>query len=191
MTGPTVIAPGEGEVLGDAPDRRVELLADHEALHVTWTRFGPRRDGADLHVHRRHTDLFYVLAGEFTARLGPAGDEIALAAGNLIRLPPMVVHGFRNASDGELRFLNLHAPGEGFADYMRGLRDGRKVDFDQWDPPEDGGRPVSEATIGPLEQPVEVEGLVISEVTGDAGFEHGWLFALEDGRFLGVELRRR
>ena len=36
----------------------------------------------------------------------------------------------------------MHAPGEGFADYMRGLSD-----FDQDDPPEDGGRPASEAGI--------------------------------------------
>jgi hypothetical protein len=27
-----------------------------------------------------------------------------------------VVHGFRNGSDAELRYLNLHAPGQGFAD---------------------------------------------------------------------------
>ena len=66
MNEPTVIAPGGGEVIGDAPDRRVEILSEHDALHATWSRFGPRREGADLHVHRRHTDLFYVLAGELT-----------------------------------------------------------------------------------------------------------------------------
>ena len=45
-------------MIGDAPDRRVEILSDHDALHATWSRFGPHRDGADLHIHRRHTDLF-------------------------------------------------------------------------------------------------------------------------------------
>lgn len=30
---------------------------------------------------------------------------------------------------------------------MRGLRDGRPVDFDQADPPADGGRPSTEALI--------------------------------------------
>jgi hypothetical protein len=58
MSEPTVIAPRAGEVVGDAPDRRVEILADHDALHATWSRFGPGREGADLHVHRRHTDVF-------------------------------------------------------------------------------------------------------------------------------------
>jgi hypothetical protein len=59
-----------------------------------------------------------------------------------VYIPPLVVHGFRNANDAEVRYLNFHAPGQGFADYMRGLSD-----FDQADPPEDGGRPASEASL--------------------------------------------
>src|SRR5919202_1844762 len=147
-----VVAPGAGEVIGDAPDRRVEILSAHPSLHVTWSRFGPRRDGADLHVHHRHTDLFYVLAGEMTVRLGPHGDEVGVAAGTLARVPPLVVHGFRNGTDLELRYLNLHVPGAGFADYMRGLRDRRPVAFDQDDPPADGGRPAGEA-VGAAAEP--------------------------------------
>ena len=137
-----VIPPRDGEVVGDAPDRRVEILSDHDSLHATWSRFGPRRAGASLHIHHRHSDLFYVLAGELTVKLGPEGDETVLPAGTLARVPPLVVHGFRNGSDAEVRYLNFHAPGEGFADYMRGLSD-----FDQDEPPEDGGRPVAEAGL--------------------------------------------
>ncbi len=111
----SVIPPRGGEVIGDAPERRVEILADHDTLNATWSLFGPGRDGADLHVHHKHTDLFYVLEGEFTLRLGPQGEEHAMPAGTLIRVPSDVVHGFRNASDAELRFLNFHAPGMGFA----------------------------------------------------------------------------
>jgi mannose-6-phosphate isomerase-like protein (cupin superfamily) len=126
------------ELLGDAPDRRVELLCEDDALHATWTRMGPGRDGADLHVHRRHHDVFYVLAGTLTVRLRDG--ELAIGAGNLACVPPLVVHGFRNASpDTELRYLNFHAPGMGFAEYMRGLRDGIRVRYDQHDPPPDGG----------------------------------------------------
>src|SRR4051812_41844645 len=131
MAEPVVIPPGGGEVIGDSPDRRVELLCDHEALHVTWSRFGPGREGADLHVHRGHTDLFYVLGGELTMRLGPDGDPAPAPAGSLVRVPPLVVHGFRNAAAAEVRYLNVHAPGQGFATYMRGLRERRRVDFDQ------------------------------------------------------------
>src|SRR5919199_6407325 len=125
-----VVAPGAGEVIGDAPDRRVEILSDHPSLHVTWSRFGPRRDGADLHIHRRHTDLFYVLAGEMTVRLGPDGATARVPAGTLARVPPLVVHGFRNDGEAELRYLNFHAPGVGFADYLRALRDGREFAYD-------------------------------------------------------------
>src|SRR3954453_13772846 len=140
MTGPTVIAPGGGEIIGDSADRRVEILSEHDAVHATWSRFGPRRDGADLHIHRRHSDLFYVLDGELTLKLGPDGGEGAAPAGSLARVPPLVVHGFRNASDADVRYLNFHAPGEGFADYLRALRDGREFSYDQYPPPA-GGAP--------------------------------------------------
>jgi mannose-6-phosphate isomerase-like protein (cupin superfamily) len=145
---PAVIPPRAGEVIGDAPDRRVEILSEHESLNATWSRFGPGRDGADLHVHREHTDLFYVLEGELTLRLGPQGREVPMEAGTLVRVPPGVVHGFRNAGAAEVRYLNLHAPGWGFAGYLRDLRDGRPAAYDQWDPPQDGGRPASEVEFG-------------------------------------------
>ena len=89
-----------------------------------------------------------MLEGEFTLRLGPEGEEVRVPAGTLARVPPMVVHGFRNGSDAELRFLNFHAPGVGFADYMRDLRDGRPAAYDQHDPPEDGGPHPGDAVIG-------------------------------------------
>jgi|SRR5215207_1312804 len=148
MSEVTVVPPGGGELIGDSPDRRVEILADHGTLTSTWSRFGPGRDGADLHVHRAHTDLFYVLEGEFTLRLGLGDEAVRVPAGTLVRVPPMVVHGFRNGSDAELRFLNFHAPGMGFGDYMRALRDGKPAAYDQFDPPEEGTRPTSEVAIG-------------------------------------------
>jgi mannose-6-phosphate isomerase-like protein (cupin superfamily) len=176
MSEPAVIVPGGGEVVGDSPDRRVEILCDREALHATWSRFGPGRDGADLHVHRRHTDMFYVLGGELTVRLGPEGEEVLVPAGTLARVPPLVVHGFRNAGDRELRYLNLHAPGAGFADYLRALREGRTLVYDQEPPPADGGRPATDAVIGGGDLVADgvvlladVEEIAIAEVLIDAG----------------------
>ena len=143
-----VLPPRTGELLGDSADRRVELLCDDDALHATWSRFGPGRDGADLHVHSRHSDLFYVLEGELTLRLGVEDRSVVAPAGTLVHVPPLVVHGFRNAGETELRYLNFHAPGSGFADYMRARRDGLEGSFDQEDPPADGGRPPEAARIG-------------------------------------------
>ena len=167
MTAPVVIPPGGGEVVGDAPDRRVEILSDHDGLHATWSRFGPRRDGADLHVHREHADLFYVLEGELTLRLGPADEQVAMPAGTLACVPPLVVHGFRNASDADVRYLNLHAPGREFASFLRALRDGEPFSYDQWDPPADGGRPAEEAQIG--RGPVDLEAIAVAELVAEPG----------------------
>jgi quercetin dioxygenase-like cupin family protein len=172
MSEATVIPAGGGEIIGDSPERRVEILAEHDPLHATWSRFAGGRDGADLHVHRLHTDVFYVLDGELTVRLGPDDEQVTVPAGTLARVPPLVVHGFRNASDADVRYLNFHAPGTGFAGYMRGLREGQKVAFDQYEPPDDGGRPKHEATVGGA-QPVgdgarllmDIEELAVAELT--------------------------
>ncbi len=142
---PLLLAPGEGEVVGDVPERRVEILCDRNELVVTWTRFGPHRDGAAPHIHRTHSDLFFVLGGELTFFVGPEAEERVLPVGTLAFAPPLLVHGFSNAGDGELRYLNFHAPSAGFADFLRG----RNPDFDQWDPPADGGLPLTEAIVVP------------------------------------------
>jgi quercetin dioxygenase-like cupin family protein len=174
-----LIEPGGGEVVGDSPERRVEILSDHEAVHATWTRYGPHREGADLHIHRRHSDLFYVLEGELTVRLGAADERVAVSPGTLVRVPPLVVHGFLNDADAELRYLNFHAPGERFADFMRALRDGRTFVYDQEPPPADGGRPMTEAVIGGdgftadgVALLADVEEIAIAETTGTSSAPH-------------------
>ncbi len=162
MTEPSVIPPGGGEIVGDSPDRRVEILSDHDGLHATRSRFGPGREGADLHVHRRHIDFFYVLEGELTVRLGPGGERVVVPAGTLAQVPPLVVHGFLNAGDEDVRYLNLHAPGRGFAEFMRALGDGRTQPYDQEPPPPDGGRPTTEAVVGLEELVAERPGLRVA-----------------------------
>jgi quercetin dioxygenase-like cupin family protein len=175
-----LIPPAAGEIIGDSPERRVEILSDDETLNATVSRFGPRRDGADLHVHRLHTDFFYVLEGELTVRLGAEDRQVAVSAGTLARVPPLVVHGFRNASDADMRFLNFHAPGQHFADYLRAMRDRRRYSYDQYEPPADGGRPTSEAAIGEelfvADRPglsvrllTDVEAIGISEAVSEPG----------------------
>ena len=86
-----------------------------------------------------------MLAGELGLRVGPGLERLAAAPGTVVMVPPGVVHGFANDGPEEVRFLNFHAPGSGFADYLRGRNDG----FDQHDPPADGGRPPSDAIVTP------------------------------------------
>jgi mannose-6-phosphate isomerase-like protein (cupin superfamily) len=166
------------ELLGDSPERRVELLCEVDAVHATRTRIGPRHPGTDPHVHRRHNDVFYVLEGELTMRLGP--DEVPAPAGTLVLVPPDVVHGYRNATDADVRFLNFHAPGTAFATYMRALRDRAPHDFDQHAPPADGGRSPGDAIVarGGSATAAEVEAMTIGEATTDAA-AGDWVYVLD------------
>jgi len=188
VTQPLLLAAGEGEIVGDSEDRRVEILCDLDELCVTWTRFGPGRDGANPHINRHHTDLFYVLDGELTVGLGADRQETAVPAGTLVVAPPFVVHAFRNASPTEeLRYLNFHAPGGGFADYLRGRQPG----FDSQDPPADGGRPIKDALIVPADEgPLLVERdeirIEVRDEPGPASNRLTCLYTLGDGRLLEI-----
>jgi quercetin dioxygenase-like cupin family protein len=143
---PHLLAPadGEGEAVTDTPARELRILCEHDWLNVTWTRHAAGERGADPHVHHRHVDAFYVLDGELTLQVGPELGLVTAPAGTFVMVPPGVVHGFVNDGPGEVRFLNFHAPGCEFADYLRG-----RGDFDQHPPPADGGRPASDALVVP------------------------------------------
>ena len=102
--------------------RRVEILCDRDELCVTWTRFGPGRDGASPHIHRTHSDLFYVLArrADVPRRAGARRSASSRPARSRSRRrSSSTASGTRG--DEELRYLNFHAPGGGFADYLRGV----------------------------------------------------------------------
>ena len=62
---------GGGETVFDGPERTIRILADLDELALTWFRYAPGQEGPEPHVHRRHTDAFYVLAGELELGLGP------------------------------------------------------------------------------------------------------------------------
>lgn len=147
-----IVRPEEAETITRKERREVVILAAHPEVAITWSRYAAGERGPDLHVHREHTDAFYVLDGELTFGVGPQGDPVRVAAGGFVAVPPNVAHSFRNDGPGEARWLNLHAPDAGFAEYMRGLRDGTGARFDSFDPPPHGGLPAREAIVcGPGE----------------------------------------
>jgi quercetin dioxygenase-like cupin family protein len=152
---PLLLAPGEGETITDRPARTLRILVDRDELIVTWFRYVPGEKGPDPHVHRRHTDAFYVLEGELEFGLGPDVQPVRGQAGTFAAAPSNVVHTFRNASDSTTVFLNVHAPSTGFGEMLRARRDGRDEDaerFDQFDPPADGGRLFADALVsGPAQ----------------------------------------
>ena len=145
---PVLLAPGEGEVVTDRPERTLRILVDLDDVIVTWFRYEPGQKGPDPHIHEHHTDAFYVLDGEVEVSLGPELTTVNALPGTLAAAPPNLVHTFRNASDATAVFLNLHVPSTGFGDYMRG----HNPAFDQHEPPDDGGRPFADAVFcGPAE----------------------------------------
>ena len=123
----------DGEKITDRPGRRATVLVDADELIVSEFAYGPGERGAEPHVHHTHADGFLVVEGEFTFH--PRSGPLVMPAGTLLLVPPDVVHGFDNDSGADARCFNLHLPASGFADYLRG----RNLDFDQHDPPADGG----------------------------------------------------
>ena len=133
----------EGETVTDRPERTIRILADLPELCLTWTRYVPGEEGPGPHIHREHSDAFFMLTGELNFGLGPEVERVAAGPGTFILAPPEVIHTFRNDGPGEATWLNLHAPSKGFASFLR------DPDFvwDSFDAPADGGRPADEAVV--------------------------------------------
>jgi quercetin dioxygenase-like cupin family protein len=87
--------------------------------------------GAGPHFHRQHVDSFYVLDGELELTVG--GGRIRARPGMLVAVPPGVVHSFDHESPEPVRFINIHAPGMRFDEYMRRMDAGEEFDHSEYD----------------------------------------------------------
>ncbi|MEA2329965.1 MAG: hypothetical protein QOH58_103 [Thermoleophilaceae bacterium] len=139
MDEPLLLGPGEGEPHGVA-----QLKVDLPELSLAESVYEAGRRGPPPHIHRVHVDAFYVIDGRLEFELGPDGQRFQIEPGGLVLVPPEVVHSFHNPGPGECRFLNIHAPGADFGDY---LRTRGEAPFDSEDPPPGGGRPASDAIV--------------------------------------------
>jgi mannose-6-phosphate isomerase-like protein (cupin superfamily) len=74
--------------------------------------------GPPPHIHERLHDMFYVLDGTLTMRLGDETTE--LPAGSFACVPPGVIHTFSNPNERPVRVLNFNTPA-GWENYMRDL----------------------------------------------------------------------
>jgi thiamine-phosphate pyrophosphorylase len=85
------------------------VVTDGDVLlpQIDWLRSTNGR--AAPHVHSEHADVFHVLAGTLELRVGDG--TVRVPAGSTVAAPPLLVHGFRNPSDDDVAYLNLHAPG--------------------------------------------------------------------------------
>src|SRR6266508_5549880 len=110
------LGPGEGEsVPGEHRDFLVK--AERAELEVIEFACDPEFGPVEPHVHPDKTDSFYILEGELEFTIG---DELVRAGpGTFVAAPPGVRHGFRNPGPGRARFLNVHAPSDGFIERVR------------------------------------------------------------------------
>ena len=111
-----LVRPGEGEHVPRGP-RSHRILAELPELEVIELRFGPDFEGVEPHAHADHVDSFYVLDGEAEFTIGD--DVVRVGPGAYVAAPIGARHGFRNAGDGELGMLNVHAPNTGFGRRLR------------------------------------------------------------------------
>jgi quercetin dioxygenase-like cupin family protein len=77
---------------------------DAAAVSIFVTEY-PRGRGPDLHLHP-YAEVFVVQDG--TARFTVAGEEIEVAAGHVVVVPPETPHGFKGAGDDTLRVVSVH-----------------------------------------------------------------------------------
>jgi mannose-6-phosphate isomerase-like protein (cupin superfamily) len=140
-----------GERLVDIREATVQILADLPELVATYARL-QTEGGPPLHIHKVQADGFAILEGELAVSLGT--EERGLGAGTAWVAPPEVPHTYRHDGTDQVRFINFHTPGMGFAEYLFGQRTPEEID--QYDVPEDGGRPASDAILLPFAEQGEV-----------------------------------
>jgi quercetin dioxygenase-like cupin family protein len=116
----TVHRPGEGETIGGATTVTIKATGDETngSLYFGETLIQPGFPGPPPHRHKRLHDMFYVLDGTLTMRVGD--ETVELEPGSFVCVPPGVVHTFSNRSDAAVRFLNFNTPA-GWENYMRDL----------------------------------------------------------------------
>jgi len=141
------IPQGNGEQISDNPARKGSFVIAGEDLTITHARYAAGEQVAGPHIHRQHTDAFYILEGEVIFEIGPEAETITVSAGGLLAAPPGVAHSFSVADSGPASWLTIHTPDGGFAAFMRGLRDGIQVEWDIAPVPADGGHPAELAIL--------------------------------------------
>jgi quercetin dioxygenase-like cupin family protein len=115
----TVHPPGEGGKIGGPTVVTIKATGEetNDSSYLGETVAAPGFPGPP-HFHERVHDMFYVLDGVLTMRLGDETTE--LPAGSFVCVPPGVVHSFSNTGDTPVRFLNFNTPA-GWENYMRDL----------------------------------------------------------------------
>ena len=144
---------GKQEPILRSDSSEISLLVADEVLSLTYASRPGGERVTDRHVHQ-HAEAFYVLGGELTFEVGPERETITIGAGGFVAAPPGVAHSYSTAAGLPARWLVIHARDGGFAAFMRGIRDGIKVEWDIAPVALNGGLSADHAIVSrPLSQP--------------------------------------
>ncbi len=117
-----IFGPGEGESHAAGGGSVITIKATGantaESFFLSETTIAPGFPGPPPHRHERLHDMFYVLDGVLTVRVGEETHQ--LPAGAFVCVPPGVTHTFSNTGEQPARFLNFNTPA-GWEHYMRDL----------------------------------------------------------------------
>jgi quercetin dioxygenase-like cupin family protein len=117
-SGAMVILPGEGDRL-EAETRTAIIKVARDELACVEFELQPGFDGPSPHIHKRHVDSFYVVAGEPQFRVGD--ETFHGEPGTFVAAPPGVVHSFANPGPAAAHLLNVHAPSCDFHEYLHAM----------------------------------------------------------------------
>jgi quercetin dioxygenase-like cupin family protein len=137
---------GKPDPIFRSESSEISLLVADENLSLTCASRAAGERVTDPHVHQ-HAEAFYVLEGELTFEVGAERETITLGAGGFVAAPPGIAHSYGTAGTRPARWLIIHAGDGGFAAFMRGIRDGVKVEWDIAPVPLDGGLPADHAIV--------------------------------------------
>ncbi|QBX38514.1 cupin domain-containing protein [Brevundimonas sp. S30B] len=111
-TRPIVLGPGEGRTYAMGAMRAVFKADEDEtgaAYSISEWWLEPHSEGPGPHSHEANDDIFYVIEGVMSFRLGE--DWIDAEAGSFVRAAPGVTHDFANRTGKRAGVLNLYVPG--------------------------------------------------------------------------------
>ena len=103
-----VVESGQGQRVGN-----VEFLArseDTPFFNLGIVVFKPGQ-GVEIHRHEAEDDSFLVLEGTLSVTVGEDRRQVQAGPGTFVLVPAGTDHAIVNAGPGNVRILNVHAPG--------------------------------------------------------------------------------
>lgn len=137
MSVPLFVPPGEGEFVSIRGRKKTYFKLTVPDTNGEFGFFehhmAPEASGASPHVHRKTTEMFYVVRGEIEFTIGDR-KEVG-TPGAFAFIPKNAPHGFTNVGSEDATLLIMFYPMNNKDDYFRGLerltRDGRNPSLEE------------------------------------------------------------